>query len=397
MKTDPRLLVIEDHRLSRQDLVEAFSDPRNFDDYADINRFDVQAAGDGGSATQLLTEAIRTYRPYDVVLLDIGLPPDTDQGTCERTEVGLQLLKELHDKFKWAAGRVVILSINTRIPNFIEYLRAGAADFVAKPFKTKEAVPSVVLAFRKARDRHQIEWMERRAEQQMTWSLLQAQTSLADDLTVIVSDGIGDVLRGLRVVERILRERFQIDVDRDETDPLCRELQEVRKAAMYTTDKCTKTRTLVGSGVEQTADFNLNDSVDEVIDWVRPGLAWRRVAVRRTSEGEQRLRTLPNHWKAVVTEVVSNGLEASPSSGVIEVKTGGTEMCQVQVVDQGEPITDDVRDRINNGERVGQDEGRGWGLSLAQRAARNIACRLTCKTSTEGRNTITLAIPAARP
>jgi signal transduction histidine kinase len=93
-------------------------------------------------------------------------------------------------------------------------------------------------------------------------------------------------------------------------------------------------------------------------------------------------------------EVLANALEASPCGGTITVSTNDTPMCQVEVVDQGDPIPDDIRDRLKHGERVDQNEGRGWGLSLAQRAARNIACRLTCCASAEAGNTTTLTIPS---
>ncbi len=79
-----------------------------------------------GSAEQGI-ELVRTNHP-DVMVLDIGLPGDD----------GITAVRQLRDAGKWTP--ILMLTAATAIDSRIESLRAGADDFLSKPFNSEELV-----------------------------------------------------------------------------------------------------------------------------------------------------------------------------------------------------------------------------------------------------------------
>jgi DNA-binding NtrC family response regulator len=76
------------------------------------------------------SEALRSLerRPFDVVLTDLRMP-DMD---------GLALLKAIGQK--WASVPVILLTAHGSVPDAVEAMKAGAVDFMLKPFVKEELV-----------------------------------------------------------------------------------------------------------------------------------------------------------------------------------------------------------------------------------------------------------------
>lgn len=93
--------------------------------------YDVETAGDGRSALQVVEE-----RLPDAVILDLGLP-DLD---------GLAVLQRLRERH---SVPVVILSARHETDDKVEALDSGADDFVTKPFEMEELMARVRAAVRR--------------------------------------------------------------------------------------------------------------------------------------------------------------------------------------------------------------------------------------------------------
>ncbi len=121
-----RILVVEDAVLLRESLVDGLTQAG----YA------VDAVGDG---RQALKYAQAT--DYDLVILDLMLP-EVD---------GLTVLRTLRSKH-WEA-HVLILSARDRVEQRVEGLRAGADDYLVKPFAFDELLARVETLGRRAHGR----------------------------------------------------------------------------------------------------------------------------------------------------------------------------------------------------------------------------------------------------
>ena len=93
--------------------------------------YDVESAGDGRSALQIMQE-----RSPDVIVLDLGLP-DMD---------GLDVLRRVRET---SMTPVIVLSARQESDDKIEALDAGADDYVTKPFGMDEFLARVRAAARR--------------------------------------------------------------------------------------------------------------------------------------------------------------------------------------------------------------------------------------------------------
>ena len=125
---------------------------------------------EAGSAEE--AEALLARHRFDLLILDITLPGKS----------GIQLLKQLHAEGH--PGEVILITAFADLDTAIEALRAGAGDFLLKPFR----VTQVLNAFRHGLERARLKrenWLLRRA--------LSARTPPADGLV-----GRSIVVKGLQ-------------------------------------------------------------------------------------------------------------------------------------------------------------------------------------------------------
>jgi len=123
--TKGRVMVVEDDAVLRETIVELLTE----------NEWAVTWAIDGA-------DAFSTFRsdPPDVILTDIVMP------VCD----GLELVKKIRQlDFDTP---IVILTGYATYDHCVEALRAGANDFVPKPFESKELLDALARAILKRRD-----------------------------------------------------------------------------------------------------------------------------------------------------------------------------------------------------------------------------------------------------
>ncbi len=148
-----KLLVVEDDRTVGQYIKRGLEEAQYIADWV----------VDGAEALQVIGNA-----PYDVVLLDLRLPGMT----------GLEVLRALRDRGH--AMPVLVLTAQDSVEYKVDALRAGADDYVTKPFAFEE-----LLA--------RIEALSRRPRQ------LSARTLTVDDLELDLD--AREVRRGGQIIE----------------------------------------------------------------------------------------------------------------------------------------------------------------------------------------------------
>ena len=120
-----RILVVEDEPKVARTLVKGL----------EVNHFAVDLANDGEEGLQLSTEVA-----YDLILLDWNLPKLD----------GLTVLRKLRKS--GSNMRVMLLSARTEVSDRVTGLRAGADDFLVKPFSFDELLARVHALLRRPQE-----------------------------------------------------------------------------------------------------------------------------------------------------------------------------------------------------------------------------------------------------
>ncbi len=123
----PKVLVVDDEEALRFLLASEL----------EAESFDVQSAGDGDEAIDLVPTTSERGERFDIVLLDIKMP---------RVD-GFEVLKFV--KGNVPETKVIMLTAYADVKNAIESLRLGASDFVSKPYDLDDILTSINRALGK--------------------------------------------------------------------------------------------------------------------------------------------------------------------------------------------------------------------------------------------------------
>ena len=118
------ILVVDDEQGMRHFLVKTLAPRCHF----------VESAGSAEEGESLLRE-----QHFDLIVLDISLPGKN----------GVAWLKELRDQ--GYSGEVILITAFADLDTAIEALRAGASDFILKPFRVPQILNAVKHSFERAR------------------------------------------------------------------------------------------------------------------------------------------------------------------------------------------------------------------------------------------------------
>jgi DNA-binding NtrC family response regulator len=123
----PKVLVVDDEEALRFLLASEL----------EAESFEVQSAGDGDEAIELVRGMTERSERFDIVLLDIKMP---------RVD-GFEVLKYV--KGNAPETKVIMLTAYADVKNAIESLRLGASDFVSKPYDLDDILTSINRALGK--------------------------------------------------------------------------------------------------------------------------------------------------------------------------------------------------------------------------------------------------------
>ncbi|MBI2198676.1 MAG: sigma-54-dependent Fis family transcriptional regulator [Candidatus Rokubacteria bacterium] len=127
--------------------------------------FEVEGAGTGEAALEKLRAG-----PFELVLTDLKLP-DTD---------GIEILKaarELHPETV-----VVLITAFGTIGSAIEAMRAGAYDYVTKPFRAGEILQAVEKAFERVRLRREVALLRQAVKERFAFASLVGKSPKMQDV-----------------------------------------------------------------------------------------------------------------------------------------------------------------------------------------------------------------------
>lgn len=127
--------------------------------------YEVEGVGSGTEALERIKEG-----SYDLVLCDLRLPGMD----------GIELLKAAREILPETP--VVMITAYGTIPSAIEAIRAGAYDYVTKPFRAHEILAVVDKALERIRLRREVQYLRRMVEQRVGFGGLVGKSKLMQEV-----------------------------------------------------------------------------------------------------------------------------------------------------------------------------------------------------------------------
>jgi len=137
--------------------------------------------------------------------------------------------------------------------------------------------------------------------------------------------------------------------------------------------------------------------MSDLAAFIAPECAKKGVRLDLRLDGPEFARLDGFQLKQAVLNLVLNALQATPEGGHVRVRTGGDEACLVvAVVDDGEGMTPETRDKAFTPFFTTREEGTGLGLPLVLRVAEEHGGSVDIATAPGQGTTVTMSLPAPR-
>jgi CheY-like chemotaxis protein len=406
----PKLLIVEDHPHLGPALKRTFEAPaqRQRDAFA-IDRFTVDLATNRAHAEALLKKAADSFQPYDVLLLDLEIPES--EGQPAKMDEGFKILPLIRDP---PYTQVVLNSQYINLKKLHKPVQSGIFDYIIKQDRDKldddgkaDALQTVINAYRKGLLRQKSMWEEFLRKRSEQWRLFQTCARMVDYVSQIVTDGVGRLREHGRNLGDLLAARYELRPEHDAGDPLCQAVQQIMDDADRISAEIPGVRHFLGDASLEEEEELLREGVVE--DLVRagaakclPGLAFKGLSLSHLPQGRHEARIFSHDIEMILYELICNAIEVSESGqeisvDVVEMRgSQGERTIEVRVEDQAPSLEKRIRDAIAANRPLGIKDGRGWGLSLAQRVAENSGAWIDIQETPSGvGNTVILHIPVA--
>jgi signal transduction histidine kinase len=402
--TTHRILIVEDDEDLGPNWVDLFrGPPEDYRRYTGDDCFDVDLATNKADAAAFLSRAADEFRAYDVLLLDLQIPASATRRQPEMRN-GIDVFNIAMEEKR--CTQVVVASRYVDLKNLEHYrqaLEAGRADFLNKFDVDHETIfLSVLGALKKGRLKLQTQWNQWLRERTDQSRLVQSRAQIADELSRIVSDGVGRLREHGRSLSDLLKARYDLRPERDADDPLCQAVLRLTEDADWISSRCIRVRRELGDGkvTEDPESAVIEEIVRERVELARAGLALKRLSLYPLPRGKHEAQIFRHDVEMILDELISNAIEASDSGQILRVEIDeikgphGERTIEIQVTDEAPSIKKLDRQSIAANRPV--NEGRGWGLSLAQRVSETSGSWIDVKPgSSEIGNTVTLHIPVS--
>ena len=348
--------------------------------------YEVDAVGDGRAAL-----AAARAQPPDLVLADVMMP-----GLD-----GFALLKALREDPLTRELAVVLLSARAGEEARVDGMRAGADDYLVKPFSARELLARVNSHVQMAR--------MRRATSERERALRQA----AEDANRVKATFLATMSHELRTpLNAILgyTDLLDAEIAGSLTDGQKAQLQRIQLASRHLLQMIeeilTFSRIEAGREEVRVATVDLAELSVETCRLVEPLAAQKSLAFRYEgpASGEPLFaRTDPGKMRQILLNLLSNAIKFTERGGVSLRVAGTGKEIVFEVRDTGVGIAADQLDRIfepfhqasSTGPR--RHGGAGLGLTVSRELARLLGGAISVTSAPQQGSTFTLRIPASEP
>jgi signal transduction histidine kinase len=341
---------------------------------------EVEAVGDGTAAL----DAVRALAP-DLVLTDVMMP-----GLD-----GFGLLRALRGNPATATLPVIMLSARAGEESRVDGLRAGADDYLAKPFSARELLARVGVNLELVRLRALA--AARESELHAARAVSEARTGFLNTMSHELRTPLNAIAGYVDLLEMGIRGPLA-DAQRED-------LGRIRGAQRHLLGLIDNvldfTQVQAGEVPYSRDEVRLADVLDEVGELVAPRLR-DRVVLRWSDPGEIAAHADRRRVAQILHNLLTNAARFTPEGDEVEVRCEATAGdVFIHVADRGPGIPADALDAVfqpfvqvdRSLDRPG--EGTGLGLAISRELARAMGGDLTVRSAPGEGSTFTLRLPRA--
>jgi CheY-like chemotaxis protein len=390
-----RILILEDEEAQRLGFASTIRNiAPNDRKEAGIEDFVIDAVGNRDDAIEFLDRAAAAGQPYDMLLLDLAVPP-TPADDRENPRHGMLVLE--HALANRAARVVIVITVLAQyaVPMF----RLGASDFITKSSSDLEVQTRLLANWTRLIARE----ASARLDQRLRDLVGYAEVGLAHRFGACFAGVIQTVDRELDDLSAVVANQFGLDPAQDSHDPFLRHILGARRAVSDGRSEWLR----MSGGIEPMTQVRRGVRIDRLLQaalaHLQPCLVSQHIAVE--VEGGTGVCVLSFHddVRAVLQEVLL-GTACSMRAfglrnGAIRIRVSrAASRVKVTVVDSAPTIEREDARLINCGLPIsaGLYFRREWGLSVVQHVALRGGGKLEIEAAPdETGNVVSYSIPAA--
>jgi two-component system, sensor histidine kinase and response regulator len=289
-------------------------------------------------------DAVVNLNP-DIVLLDVMMMQMD----------GYQVCRTLKNTPQYKNLPVIFLTSNTTVEDIIKGFRAGAVDYITKPFNPEELIARLETHLELKRSREEIKHMD----------------MIKTKFFSIMSNDIKDSLIGLRGVASFLHQELsETNIDNSEPLKMSRLLLNDSNELYNLLENLIEWAT-IELGKKQIIPENVNvyNFINKIVNEFNNALNQKNLTVEISAEQHEAVLA-SDHMESIFQNLLSNAIKYSYKDGVINIKYEKHDGENIFIFeDQGVGMPDDAVEHIfrldtPHPKTIGTAQEKGTGLGL---------------------------------
>jgi CheY-like chemotaxis protein len=338
-----------------------------------IDGVEVTLANCAADARQRLRRAVEDKKPFDIALLDLGLPENN--GESESADQGLSVLNFIRE---WkAAHDVIIVSVFTELDRYVgPAFRLGASDFIGKPYNEEEMQARVLKAWSRIKESRRQMILNEMMKASLKELAPYADKGISYQLGSCFTKFTRQVRRETDELRAAMLNQFGLNSPEELPGALAQRLASVENSVRDARDEWKRIQEPFKIADDSPRDLVVENAIIHLAEELRPCVT---VKIDAPVQSETRILSFQDAYQdnamMVIREILVGGLiepDEKEKSWEVSIKVAVVDgMAEIHFRDNFKPLPVEMAERVTKGANIPPRDGqwRAWGLSIVQHIA----------------------------
>jgi len=338
-----------------------------------IDGVEVTLANCAADARRHLQQAVEDKKPFDIALLDLGLPENN--GESESADQGLSILNFVRE---WkAAHDVIIVSVFTELDRYVgPAFRLGASDFIGKPYNEEEMQARVLKAWSRIKESRRQMILNEMMKASLKELAPYADKGISYQLGSCFTKFTRQVRRETDELRAAMLNQFGLDSPEELPGALAQRLASVENSVRVARDEWKRIQEPFKIADDSPRDLVVENAIIQLAEDLRPCVT---VRIEAPVQSETRILSFQDAYQdnamMVIREILVGGLidpDEKEKSWEVAVKVAVVDgMAEIHFRDNFKSLPVELAEKVTKGDNIPPRDGqwRAWGLSIVQHIA----------------------------